>query len=436
MTGTAAVHADPPPPPEVAPPPRALTREEALQWTLQYNPALATQRQQHGIAAAAVVIARTYPFNPLWQAFVWYDNGRDVTNHVFEEHTMRLDLELRGQGKHRREAALAGLSRTDWEIAGAELPAAVRALRAFDAVLYRQEKLRLLEEIAGLLDKNATQVRQMFEQARASGADQILAQAEARTAHAQRGPGQVALAAAQQELLRAVGMVNVPLIAHGTLDTVVAEGDPSAFSQMAFEHRPEIHARRLAIAEADARIRLEIANRFGNPSFGPAFEYNEARDYFVGGWLVTPVPLINTRRGEIMQRKAERERALLDLNQIEVQVRQDVSAALARLHEAQAWIQTYAQLLPSLRNGLEEMEKLFINGQQGADLVRVNDVRRRLLTARDAYLDAQWELRQAEIDLAAAIGDPSLALCPALAPKELPSKELVGRVATVPARPD
>jgi hypothetical protein len=34
---------------------------------LQNNPELAALRQQHGIAAAGVVIARTYPFNPLWE---------------------------------------------------------------------------------------------------------------------------------------------------------------------------------------------------------------------------------------------------------------------------------------------------------------------------------------------------------------------------------
>ena len=36
--------------------------------------------------------------------------------------------------------------------------------------------------------------------------------------------------------------------------------------------------------------------------------------------------------------------------------------------------------------------------------------RRKLLKMRDGYLDAQWEASQAQADLAAAVGDPALAV--------------------------
>jgi hypothetical protein len=42
------------------------------------------------------------------------------------------------------------------------------------------------------------------------------------------------------------------------------------------------------------------------------------------------------------------------------------------------------------------------------DVLRVIDVHRKLLRARDGYLDTLWELRQAQADLAAALGDPAL----------------------------
>jgi len=34
---------------------------------LEHNPQLLALREQHGIAAAGVVIAKTYPFNPIYQ---------------------------------------------------------------------------------------------------------------------------------------------------------------------------------------------------------------------------------------------------------------------------------------------------------------------------------------------------------------------------------
>src|SRR6516225_9540204 len=54
--------------PEIKEPmlPEKLPMDAAVRWALQNNPELASIRQQHGLAAAAVVIARTYPFNPTW----------------------------------------------------------------------------------------------------------------------------------------------------------------------------------------------------------------------------------------------------------------------------------------------------------------------------------------------------------------------------------
>ena len=55
--------------------PQALSLDGAVAWGLRNNPDLAALRQQHGIAAAGVVIARTYPFNPTYQGKIWPDSG-------------------------------------------------------------------------------------------------------------------------------------------------------------------------------------------------------------------------------------------------------------------------------------------------------------------------------------------------------------------------
>ena len=47
-----------------------LAREEAVRFALQNNPNIMTVRQQHGYAAAAAwVIAKTYPFNPIYTGY-------------------------------------------------------------------------------------------------------------------------------------------------------------------------------------------------------------------------------------------------------------------------------------------------------------------------------------------------------------------------------
>src|SRR5947209_2245290 len=68
----AADKTTPPAPAMVLPAPApvrvpTLTLDEAVRYALENNPELAAARQQRGIAAAGVVIARTYPFNPVWE---------------------------------------------------------------------------------------------------------------------------------------------------------------------------------------------------------------------------------------------------------------------------------------------------------------------------------------------------------------------------------
>src|SRR5262249_16110858 len=100
------IWADPPPAPDSVP--SVLTLGAAVLWALEPNPELAALRQQHGIAAAAVVIAQTYPFNPVWEGKIRSVSApitSGVTNRVSNEHKFLIDLEIRGQGKYRRQGA-------------------------------------------------------------------------------------------------------------------------------------------------------------------------------------------------------------------------------------------------------------------------------------------------------------------------------------------
>ncbi len=91
---------------------------------------------------------------------------------------------------------------------------------------------------------------------------------------------------------------------------------------------------------------------------------------------------------------------------------------LARLDAAQKRAELIrSKTLPDLQRAVEGMQKLFQAGEPGIDLLRVIDVRRKLLKARDGYLDALNSVRQAQADLLAATGEPVLALCPAAAQK-------------------
>jgi len=405
-----------------APTPTSLTLPAAVRQALENNPALIAQRRQRGIASARVVIADTYPFNPVLETRVQRAHGppeAGVTNKTPFESLLLWEIELRGQRKLRREGAAAALSRTDWEVAAQEQALAVQVIKAYAALQYRQEKLRLLEETRTLNERQVDDVRRLVDAGRLRPADLIVARTEVTDTLDLVSAGREALTTARQDLLRPLGLVGGLIETDGPFEPPVWEPDAAAFGELALSRRADLRARQMAVAEAEANLRLTLANRYGNPIVGPAVGYDPSKISTAGVQVNVPLPIANTNRGQVFQSEAEHALAVDGLRQAEINVRQDVAAGLARLAAAEQRAEQFrSKLLPDLRTAVADMEKLFQAGEPGLDLLRVIDVRRKLLRARDGYLDALWSVRQARADLAAAVGEPALGfVSPAVSPE-------------------
>ena len=383
----------------------------AVQFAVQNNPMLAAFRQQRGFAQGAVVMARTYPYNPIAQLNFLGATGNDVTNPLVQAHKITLDVELFGQRRFRQKAAYAALTRTEWDIATQELLVAVAANRAHNAVLYRQRKLEVLEDTIKLNELTVEQVKKLVDLGRLRPADLVVARTELDAASAQLGQGKAALAVARADLRRQFGTLDDTFAVKGDLDIPVPTTDFELFAEASLEKRPDLQARKMAATEAQARLRLQEADRYGNPNFGPIYERNETQNNFYGLQIGGPIPVFNRKSGEILQAQATFARALAEVRQFEVQSAQDVQAALARLAAARKWADSYtAEVLPNLKKATQDMNKLLEQNDPGVDVIKVIGVQRNYLRAFDAYLDALFEVSQARADLAAAVGDPALAL--------------------------
>ncbi|HLJ97441.1 MAG TPA: TolC family protein [Gemmataceae bacterium] len=393
--------------------PESFTRAAAIDWALRNNPDLAAFRQQHGIAMAAVIIAKTYPFNPVWTNKLFAVNGPEsagITNRLAMEQRISIDVEVRHQRRYRRQAACAALSRTDWEILNQELLLAMRVIRAFDNALYQRDKLQLAEESLRLQQSAAEQVDKLVKGGILRGPDNaILARSEVDTFSIAVNTARSVQARAESDLRAALGLRNEAIHVAGALSPTPTVDDAQNLVQEALDRRPDLQARQAALHEAEGRLRLAIADRFGNPNIGPDYEYNETRANFLGMQMTVPLPVFNKHRGEILQREAERNRAALDLRSTETLIQQQVYAALSRLNTARATVEMYqTRVLPHLEESVKDMERLFLEG--GGDLLRVINLRAKLLQARGGQLDALYELRQGYNDLAAAVADPTLTL--------------------------
>lgn len=359
------------------------------------------------------MIAKTYPFNPIAETYeqaVMGPQSSGITNKAYTQATIRLDLELRGQGRHRRSAADAVVTRTEWEIAAQELAVSVATSRAFSTVIYRRRKLDVLEDTVKLDELIVGEVKKLVVAGRFRSADNIVAQTELDTARAQLGQGKVALAVARADLRRQLGIHDDSFEVKGELNLPVPPTNPGAYLQAALEYRPDLQARKAAVTEAQARLRLQVADRYGNISVGPSYQFDDTSASYVGAAIFIPIPVLNTHRGEIMQAEANVARSVADVRQIEVQTEQELQAALIRLMEARKWAENYTnEVLPNLRKATESMNKLLEQNDPGVDVIKVIDVQRNYLRAFDAYLDALYEMSQSRADLAAAVGDPLLA---------------------------
>jgi cobalt-zinc-cadmium efflux system outer membrane protein len=385
--------------------------EEALRFALQNNPLLQVVRQQRGFAQGTVVIARTYPYNPIGQFQTFGAFGKDVTNNTPQVDKITLDVELCGQRQFRKQAAYAALSRTEWEIAAQEVATSVATIRAFNTVVYRQRKLYVLEDTVKLNEQVVDQVDKLVKLGRMRPADLIVARTELNTARAQMGQGHAALAVARADLRRQLGTVDDSFGVKGELDIPVPTTDTEVLTEAAREKRPDLQARRFAVAETQAQLGLQVANRYGPLNIGPTYELNETKSTFIGMQFGGQIPVFNTRRGEIIQARANYSRAQADARQFEILAAQDVVAALARLSAARTWVDSYTgDVLPNLKKAMTDMNTLLEQNDPGVDVVKIIGVQRNYLRAFDTYLDALMELSQARADLAAAIADPAMAV--------------------------
>jgi cobalt-zinc-cadmium efflux system outer membrane protein len=410
----------PPPQLTVPQPPPSLTLGNIIAYALQNNPGIAVKRQERGIAAARVVIANTYPFNPISENRIQGAFGppsAGVSNNLPVEHLLTWELEVRGQRSIRRQMAAAALSRTEWEIAFDEQALAIQVIRAFYAVVYRQQKLDLLEKTLRVNQQLVENVERLIKTGKLRLPDKIVAQMEVSDTLDLLAGGREALTAAWQDLYRALGPVGAFEIL-GALEIPPLSWNSSELCDIAVTRRADVNARRLALSEAASKVSLTRANRWGNPTVGPAYTYDPTGVNLIGIQLNVPLPVPNTRRGEILESEAEQRHVALQLRQAEVTAMQDVAAALSRLEKVQQTLDLLrSQTLPARQQAFDDMERLFQSGEPGLDILKVINVRQKLLLGQGAYLDALFAVQQARADLLAATGEPVLDLC---APEQLP----------------
>ncbi len=389
-------------------PSRAITIDDALAIALSQNPDLAVNRQDMAVAEAHRVIANTYPLNPVFEAQLQSaDNPAEgVRQHTKQSYSLLQEIETGGKGKFRRGEASAAVNRTGWELRARELATAADVYRKFQAVLAARQKLQLAAEASRMNQQFAENAGALLQAGKVSGGDLVLARHEALDSRQAEAVAQSELRLARLELQAALGIAEpLELEPQGDLQLSppTEYADLNSTVQAAATNQPEIFAKMSALQQADAAVGLAIANQRANFTMGPAFEQDETKTTFIGATLQMPLQIFNRKEGEVMQAEAERARAAAELEQARIKVKMAVLTAWQQYGDARRLAALLAnEALPQSERYLRDADKLLAAGQ--IDFLKLIELRRRHLAARQQLADAQNQMVLRRIDLETLAG--------------------------------
>ncbi len=391
--------------------------ETALQWTLQYNPTLLATRQNLNVSAEAINVARHFPtsLNPTvsiqcepW-VFQRQPNGQSESLDRAVYLTWGQPIELGHRQAYREQMAQAQYTQTTWSVLQTELTTMVQTYRLHQTALYRREKLGIALELRDFNGRLVEIIRRQEKANQAMAADVVLAEVESQTTVEQWEAARQDYVSALADLRQQIGIPGLAATAEPTGVFRVPEdqlGGGEALVQLAQQSRPEVQSAAAAAANSRAALYLARADRIPIPSIGPAYERNETGATFYGINVSTTVPILNLGNSLVAQREAEYHRDCVAWEQARQQVAAQVLAVEVKWTQAQQSAQrTHARLEP-IRAQTERMERLYDAGQ--TDLLKLLQVRRRFIEARNVELDAAWQAVQAYADLLAATGGTPL----------------------------
>jgi cobalt-zinc-cadmium efflux system outer membrane protein len=323
---------------------------------------------------------------------------------------IRQPFELGRQTMHRHGVAQAAYRQVQWQIVQAELTVLVQTSRFFQTAAYRREKLRVAEQLADFNENLLKTLERRLGANQALPADVSLARVESRATR------QLARAARQDYLTALTDLRNQIGIPEAAAETVplgeftlpgdILPLDEQAMVRAALACRPDIHAAQAAIEGAGSAVRLAKADMIPTTIFGPQYVQNEAGVQYVGFNLAFNLPVVNSGRPLVIQREAERRRALVAYQQVQQRAVAQVRSAVAKWNGATALVGASSGLTGELAGDVASLERLFEAGQ--TDLARVQQARQRLIQLENAQLDALWAATQAQADLMLALGVPSM----------------------------
>ncbi len=384
-----------------------LSLNEVVRAVLDHNPDLRAVEQSRTTARAGVVSASALP-NPKLE----WNQGRNSARvpgaaaGTVQGWAVALPIENPAVRGARVEAARAGEQGSVHFVATTRnaLVAQVR-LRAYEMVL-REAEVEAAKEAVRLLEQAHERVRVRVDSGEAARYEIIKADAEIIQARQQEQTARLRAEQAQLALGRlAAGQLPVRFRLDVSLEDPLRIEDMGEIDPM--EH-PELRQLKAEVERAQARLDGAKASRWP----GVELRYGQTREPDVRLNTVgvsIQIPLLDQHRGPIDEAASELERARLQLEGRQIELRQQTLQAWKELEMARLRTQALSQgSVREAESALRVAEAAYRFGERG--ILDVLDAQRVLRSIRADLLDARYQLQAARIQLEYLAGrydDPS-----------------------------
>lgn len=373
-----------------------LSLNEVVRAVLEHNPDLRAVEQSRTTARAGVVSASALP-NPKLE----WNQGRNSARvpgaaaGTVQGWAVALPIENPALRGARVEAAKAGEQGSVHFVASTRnaLVAQVR-LRAYEMVL-REAEIEAARDAVRLLEQAHERVRVRVDTGEAARYEIIKADAEIIQARQLEQTARLRAEQAQLTLGRlAAGQLPVRFRLDVSLEDPLRIEDMGEIDPM--EH-PELRQLKAEVERAQARLDAAKAARWP----GMELRYGQTREPDVRLNTVgvsIQVPLFDQHRGPIDEAASELERARLQLEGRQIELRQQTLQAWKELEMARLRTQALSQgSVREAESALRVAEAAYRFGERG--ILDVLDAQRVLRAIRADLLDARYQLQSARIQL-------------------------------------
>ena len=390
----------------------SLTVEQAVQTALETNPDLLAARQEIEIARGRKVNAFLFNrFNPSIGGRAWNRNNPGSGNEIDSQVMLQQEVEVAGQRGLRREEAVRNVSRVAAQVQDRERLITGQVKRAFFQALTLEKILILRKEIETLNRRirDASQAR--FK----AGVIPIMEYNLAEIRYGQARKEIFAAVASFQnslvDLRRLLGWEpDRSIELKGQLRNLPKTLPLPDLLQRAQAQRPDLLEAKREVSRVEAALDLTRRLIVPNPTFQGIYwtetEGPQGPSKLVGGGISIPLPVFDRKQGELVTQGGELNRGRHQVVSVTRNIEQEVKTAFLAYEAARQSVEVFeAEVLERIEENFQFIEIAYREGKIG--LLQLIVVQDDLIAAQLSYVNSLGQYREAEVNLAQAVGEKS-----------------------------